>query len=257
MSFSISLTPHNRIQEAFELMRAEIPSFAINPRTENFANEYLAYIEATYMGGAFGSEATGYHWNFYDRLEEGQLTNNPSEGANNRLATRMGGPHPGFYHFCSVLKKELENSKNNVEDFENGSSQVAKKKILQENRMTLKTKLEERKITFRKYLRAQGALNHCKPKGGRRVGGGRGAGGGGGARGGGAGEGGEGSQLRAALRSVTEEDTYSGKFSQESLENNTCLLAGACYLQVRVRVRGPGRGEEASVVAGGGQGQEE
>ena len=199
-TFSFPVCPPNRIQEALELCRNEIPNFANNPRTENFAHEYLAYIEATYMGGAFGSAATGYQWNFYDRLEEGQLTNNPSEGGNHRLATRMGVPHPGFYHFCSVLKKELGHTKDKLEDFENGSFEGVKTKNLQKNRNHLKTKLEERKITFRKYLRAQGALNHHKPKGGRR------GGGGGGAATGGA----DGTHLRRALRSVTEDDTLPG-----------------------------------------------
>ena len=46
------------------------------------------------------------------------MTNNLSEGGNNRLASRMGAPHPGFYHFCNVLTKELENSKRKHEAFE-------------------------------------------------------------------------------------------------------------------------------------------
>ena len=208
MTFALAVAPPSRIQEALELARAEIPSFAISPRTENFANEYMDYIEATYMGGAFGNNEAGYHWNFYDRLEEGQLTNNPSEGANNRLAQRMGVAHPGIYHFCSVLKKELNNTKNNMEAFESGSSEGATKKNLQQNRSELKRRLEERKITLRKYLRAQGVLNHLKPstvKGARRGGGGGRGGGGAGGEGGA-----DGTQIRAALRSVTEEDSMSG-----------------------------------------------
>lgn len=156
------------------------------------------------MRGSFGSAATGFHWNFYDRLEEGQLTNNPSEGANNRLATRMGASHPGFYHFCTILTKELNNSKNNLEDFENGGSKEStnKKTTLQYNRSVLKLRLEERKITLRKYMRAQGALNH--QPGGRGGSGHRGGGAGGGDPEPGAGDGEF--RLRAALRSVTEED---------------------------------------------------
>ena len=66
------------------------------------------------MSGSFGTVETGFHWNFYNRLEEGQMTNNPSEGGNNRLASRMGAPHPGFYHFCNVLTKELKTPKVNL-----------------------------------------------------------------------------------------------------------------------------------------------
>ena len=79
MTFALPLAPPQRIEEAFTLIRAEIPSFAINPRTEHFANEYLIYIQDTYMSASFGTAEAGLHWNFYNRLEEGQMTNNPSD----------------------------------------------------------------------------------------------------------------------------------------------------------------------------------
>ena len=117
MTFDLPLKqPHWR-EETFTLFRAEIPSFSIHPRTEHFANEYLAYVQDNYMSGSFGIVKTDFHWNFYNRLDKGQMTNNISEGGNNRLASRMGAPHSGFY-FCNVLTKELENSKSKLKAFE-------------------------------------------------------------------------------------------------------------------------------------------
>ena len=46
------------------------------------------------------------------------MTNNLSEGGNNRLVSRMGAPHPEFYHICNILTKELENSKSKLAAFE-------------------------------------------------------------------------------------------------------------------------------------------
>ena len=73
-----------------------------------FAEEFIAYIRNTYMSGVFGNLVDGFEWNAYDRVEEGFLTNNPSEGANNRLFKRAKNPHPGVYKFCELLKSELE-----------------------------------------------------------------------------------------------------------------------------------------------------
>ena len=92
------------------------------------------------------------------------MTNNPSEGGNNRLASRMGAPHPGFYHFCNVLTKELKNSKSKLEVFESGNYVEPTRKTLHQNRLLLKRRLEENKIPLRKYLRAMGAMNHHKQK---------------------------------------------------------------------------------------------
>ena len=33
------------------------------------------------MSGSYGTAATGFEWNFYNTMEEGHMTNNPSEGA--------------------------------------------------------------------------------------------------------------------------------------------------------------------------------
>ena len=101
MTFALPLTPPHWIEETFILIRAEFQSFAINSRTKHFANEYLAYIQDTYTSGSFETVETGFHWNIYNRLEEGQMTNNPSEAGSNRLASRMGAPHPGYYHFLT------------------------------------------------------------------------------------------------------------------------------------------------------------
>ena len=70
------------------------------------------------MSGNFGTTETGFEWNFYDTMEQGHMTNNPSEGANNRLASRSGTAHPGFYQFCSLISKEVENTKTKLEQFE-------------------------------------------------------------------------------------------------------------------------------------------
>ena len=107
MCFSLPLCPPRRIEEAFLLLEDEIPSFA-TPALEAFATELLAYIRRTYMCGQYGTEATGYNWNFYHQIDEThqQLTNNPSEGANHRLAVRCKTAHPGIYPFFGVIVKE-------------------------------------------------------------------------------------------------------------------------------------------------------
>ena len=51
MTFALPLTQLHRIEETFTLFRADIPSFFIHPRTEHFANEYLASVQDTYMSG--------------------------------------------------------------------------------------------------------------------------------------------------------------------------------------------------------------
>ena len=57
----------------------------MSPAVAAFAEEYLNYIRATYMNGNYSTATEGFEWNVYDDIEQGFLTNNPSEGANNRL----------------------------------------------------------------------------------------------------------------------------------------------------------------------------
>ena len=72
------------------------------------------------MNGAFGNEDDGWEWNAFERVEDVFLTNNPSEGANNRLRKRARTDHPGFYRFCDLMKEESENVKNKCQQFEQG-----------------------------------------------------------------------------------------------------------------------------------------
>ena len=102
MSMALPLCPPHRIEEAFELMRQEVAN--MSPAVDAFAEEYLNYIRATYMNGNYGTATEGFEWNVYDDIEQGFLTNNPSEGANNRLRTRARVDHPGIYRFCELMR---------------------------------------------------------------------------------------------------------------------------------------------------------
>ena len=162
MCFALPLCPPDRIEEALQLIHDEIEGFATNPRTEQFGIDMIAYIRRIYMGGSFGT-AGHFDWNFYDRLEEGQFTNNPSEGYNNRLSSRCRTSHPGFYQFSSVLGKELESSKSKLEQFEAGNireTQSRRSFTLQKSRVQMKILLIRKQMSLRRYLRAQGVFNH-------------------------------------------------------------------------------------------------
>ena len=54
-----------------------------------FAEEYLNNIRVTYMNGNYGTATEGFEWNVYDDVEQGFFTNNPVEGANNRIRNRV------------------------------------------------------------------------------------------------------------------------------------------------------------------------
>lgn len=102
MSMALPLCPSNRIEEAFELIQLEVAN--MSPAVAAFAEEYLNYIRATYMNGNYSTATEGFEWNVYDDIEQGFLTNNPSEGANNRLRTRARVDHPGIYRFCELMR---------------------------------------------------------------------------------------------------------------------------------------------------------
>ena len=70
-------------------MRAEVVDMSAD--VVSFAEEFIGYIRSTYMNGAFGNEDDGWEWNAFERVEDVFLTNNPSEGANNRLRKRRKG----------------------------------------------------------------------------------------------------------------------------------------------------------------------
>ena len=162
MCFALPLCPQARIEEALQLIEDEIVGFATNPRTEQFGHDMIQYIRRVYMGGNFGT-AGNFEWNFYDRLEEGQFTNNPSEGYNHRLSSRCRTCHPGIYQFTSVLGKELENSKSKIEQLEAGNIRERQSKrsfTLQKSRIQMKIMLERKQMSLRRYLRGQGVLNH-------------------------------------------------------------------------------------------------
>ena len=106
MTFALPLCPPDQIEHAFELLDTEAENLA-TPATEAFARRYLQYIRDTYMSGNYG-QAPNYEWNFYNTIREGHTTNNPSEGANNRLAIRCKTSHPGIYPFIGVIRKNLE-----------------------------------------------------------------------------------------------------------------------------------------------------
>ena len=164
MAFALPLCPPSRIEEALALMTAEVVD--MTEEAKIFAEEFIAYIRNTYMSGVFGNLVDGFEWNAYDRVEEGFLTNNPSEGANNRLFKRAKNPHPGVYKFCELLKSELENVKNKCEQFEQGlllppprSTRASK---VAQNRIQLKEMLERGQQSLRKYLRTLGRMNHVQ-----------------------------------------------------------------------------------------------
>ena len=96
MTFALPLTSPDQIEEAFQLLEKEIIYMSVNPSVETFSHQYLQYIQDTYMSGSFGSQAEGFECNFYNTLEGGQMTNNPSKGQNHRLASRAGKANPGF-----------------------------------------------------------------------------------------------------------------------------------------------------------------
>ena len=174
MSFGLPLCPPDRIEEALELMMVEVAN--MSPAIDAFAEDYIAYIRQTYMSGSYGNEQDGYEWNAYERIPDGFLTNNPSEGANNRLCLRCGTIHPGIYRFCGLLQKETENVKNKCEQFEEGALQPARSSTraskVKQNRIQLKSMLERGQTSLRKYLRTLGRMNHVV-KGGRARRGGR------------------------------------------------------------------------------------
>lgn len=125
----------------------------------------------------------------YDRIEEGQMTNNNAEGANlychhhhhhrrhqyhlchdhhyhqganNRLRSRARTDHPGFYRFCGLVKTELDHVRCNCEQFEAGNlvtPQHSRARRTQKTRNQLKQLLENRQIGLRKYAIGQGQLN--------------------------------------------------------------------------------------------------
>ena len=172
---ALPLCPPHRIEEAFELMRQEVAN--MSPAVDAFAEEYLDYIRATYMNGNYGTATDGFEWNVYDDVEQGFLTNNPSEGANNRLRTRAGVDHPGIYRFCELMRQETENTKNKCEQFEEGVLQPGqanqRTSKVAHNRVHLKAMLERGQTSLRKYLRALGRMTHIvknKPRRGGQVG---------------------------------------------------------------------------------------
>ena len=159
MSMALPLCPPHRIEEAFELMRQEVAN--MSPAIDAFAEEYLDYIRATYMSGNYGTATDGFEWNMYGDIEQGFLTNNPSEGANNRLRTRARVDHPGIYRFCELMRQETENTKNKCEQFEEGVLQPG-----QANQRTSKVAhnlvhLKQRgQTSLRKYLRVLGRMTY-------------------------------------------------------------------------------------------------
>ena len=189
MSFALPLCPPGRIEEALQLMRDEVAN--MSPSISAFSEEFLGYIQHTYLGGNFGNLEDGYEWNGYDRIEEGFLTNNTAEGANNRLFKRAGRPHPGFYRFCGLMKEEMENVKNKAEQFEQGillpPKRTSRTTKVAQNRINMKEMLERGQTSLRKYLRTLGRM-HQVIKGRARRGGNQAAD----------------SILRGALESVTE-----------------------------------------------------
>ena len=169
MSMGLPLCPPNRIEEAFELIQLEVAN--MSPAVAAFAEEYLNYIRATYMNGNYSTATEGFEWNVYDDIEQGFLTNNPSEGANNRLRTRARVDHPGIYRFCELMRQETENTKNKCEQFEEGvllpSQATQRTSKVAQNRIHLKQMLERGQTSLRKYLRALGRMTHIvknKPK---------------------------------------------------------------------------------------------
>jgi hypothetical protein len=201
MTFALPLCPQDRIEEAMELCENEVDNIG-SREIEAFCDQYLNYIRNTYTR-QFRRENGSHEWNFYHRMGEGHLTNNPSEGANNRLRTRAKTDHPGIYSFGGLLKRELKNSANKLEQYEAGNLEDAESIRVTKNKKTrsqLKSMLENQEIGLRKYLRSQGVNNHqTKERQKRRVP----------------------SRpddpadatradLRAALRSVTEEDSVDG-----------------------------------------------
>jgi hypothetical protein len=143
MTFSLPCCPPNRIEEAFQLLEAEIETFG-RPSLEAFARNYLEYIRTTYMSGSYGPDGA-YEWNFYNRMEEGFLTNKMAEGANNRLAIQVRIPHPGIYQFGKVLAKEMEHTRGKCEQFEAGNLQRiqgTRAKTTERTRLKLKIMLE-------------------------------------------------------------------------------------------------------------------
>ena len=97
-----------------------------------------------------------------DRLEDGHLTNNNAEGANNRLASRARTAHPGLYRFCALVTSELQNVRNKCTQFEAGNlqpTQNSRSRRTEKTRTQLKNLLENRHISLKKYAIGQGQLN--------------------------------------------------------------------------------------------------
>ena len=170
MTFALPLCPPDQIEHTFELLDTEAENLA-TPATEAFARQYLQYIRDTYMSGNYG-QAPNYEWNFYDRIREGHTTNNPSEGANNRLATRCKTSHPGIYPFIGVIRKETPATYDKMEQFESGNlhrQQTSRAKTTHKSRVKIVVLFEAGIIPLRKMLRSQGVLN-TKIKSNRRRG---------------------------------------------------------------------------------------
>ena len=157
MSFSLPLCKPTDIPAAMDLIEAEIDDL-MSPATEAWCRDYCQYLRSTWLEGNFAIE----EWNYWDRMEEGHLTNNACEGLNNRLRRRMGSDHPSFYKFAGVIQKELLNSRNKMEQVLSGTIQqhkTGRTLMLEKSRKKLKDLYENRQITLRKYLRAMGALS--------------------------------------------------------------------------------------------------
>ena len=157
MTFSLPLVPLERLDEAIDLIRSELLD-QVSPSFQSWCEDYLTYILSTWIHGHFPPTS----WNFYDRLEDGHLTNNACEGLNNRLRSKMKTDHPGIYKFFGVISQETSYSFSKIEQTECGNLvrfQTRKTLALQKTRVNLKILLQNNQITLRKYMRAQGALN--------------------------------------------------------------------------------------------------
>ena len=171
MTFALPLCPPDGI-DALALAEAELHNLA-SPRIKASSREYLQYIRNTYMVEEYRKTDGSWDWNFYNRITFEHMTNNPSEGGNNRLRIRARTDHPNIFAFGSLLKKELRNTLNKMEQYEQGNLEpyVSKRsQQLQKSRNKLKTMLENDELLLRKYLRSQGVLaQQTKPKNKKQV----------------------------------------------------------------------------------------
>lgn len=160
MTFSLPLVPLHRIVEAIDLIKLELEDF-ISPGFQRWCENYVQHIENTWIQGQYPPQ----HWNFYDRLSEGHLTNNACEGLNHRLRVKMKTDHPGIYKFFGVISKETSYSLSKIEQVESGNLtrfQTRRTKAIEKTRLNLKTLLENGQITLKKYMRAQGAMQKVR-----------------------------------------------------------------------------------------------